>query len=128
MTAGAFDGALSWLTNPNSQVSAHYIISKQGRVVKLVDELNTAWHAGRVDKPTWAKIKANVNPNFYTIGIEHENINGEPMTLEQWRASSALIADIAARWDIALSRDTLVRHHSIYSLKTCPGSGICLGF
>jgi len=31
-----------------------------------------AWHAGRRYNPTWRLIKDTPNPNFYTIGIEHE--------------------------------------------------------
>lgn len=127
MTVGNFESALSWLTRKQSEVSAHYLISKAGRVVQLVDEKNAAWHAGRVDNPTWKLIRKDVNPNLYTIGIEHENEKGEPMTPAQWRASTALIAEIAERWAIPIDCDHIVKHRSIFSRKTCSGNGIPMG-
>lgn len=41
----SFDGALSWMLNPKSQVSAHYLVGKDGKVVQLVKESKKAWHA-----------------------------------------------------------------------------------
>lgn len=127
MTAGSFDGAKSWLTNKKSQVSAHYLIGKNGNIIMLVEEKNAAWHAGRVLNPTWRRIIPNINPNLYTIGIEHENINGEPMTPAQWRASTALIAEICERWNIQIDNDHIIKHKSIFGLKSCPGNGIPIG-
>src|SRR6266571_1562932 len=57
-------------------VSAHYGIAKNGDVHQYVQEMDTAWHAGRVSKPVWALIKPGVNPNLYTAGIEHEGKRG----------------------------------------------------
>ncbi len=45
------DGALSWLCNPESQVSSHYFVFEDGRVMQLVAETRRAWHAG---KSSWA--------------------------------------------------------------------------
>jgi len=45
------DGALSWLCNPESQVSSHYFVFEDGRVIQMVPETRRAWHAG---KSTWA--------------------------------------------------------------------------
>src|SRR4051812_30114620 len=38
--------ALQWLCNPVSQVSAHYFVCSDGRVLQLVPEMRRAWHAG----------------------------------------------------------------------------------
>ncbi|MFN6934470.1 MAG: N-acetylmuramoyl-L-alanine amidase, partial [Tsuneonella sp.] len=40
------DAALDRLTNPEAKVSAHYLISEAGEVIRLVDEDKRAWHAG----------------------------------------------------------------------------------
>ena len=40
------EAALQRLTDPEAQVSAHYFISEDGEVVRLVDEKKRAWHAG----------------------------------------------------------------------------------
>ena len=35
------DGALAWLTDPQSNVSAHYFVGEDGRIVQMVDEGET---------------------------------------------------------------------------------------
>ena len=39
--------ALAWLCDPASEVSSHYFVWEDGRVVQLVPEDRRAWHAGR---------------------------------------------------------------------------------
>lgn len=43
-----FDGVLAWFKNPNSWVSAHYVV-EAGRAACMVNESDTAWHAGDGD-------------------------------------------------------------------------------
>ena len=38
--------SLARLTDPDAKVSAHYLISEAGEVLRLVDEDKRAWHAG----------------------------------------------------------------------------------
>lgn len=123
---GTLSGTDSWFKNPASKVSAHYGIGKKGDIHNYVPEMNTAWHAGRVNAPSWALIKSAgkglyVNPNLYTIGIEHEGNETSEWTEEMYQASADLIKDIAARWSIPIDRSHIIGHHEIYSLKTCPG-------
>ncbi len=33
-TCGSFEGAVSWLCNPESKASAHFVVGKDGRVVQ----------------------------------------------------------------------------------------------
>ena len=51
----------------NSKVSSHYLIKKNGGIIKFVPDLYEAWHAG---KSSWKKIKSI---NKYSIGIEIQN-------------------------------------------------------
>jgi len=44
---GSADAALEWLCNPQSQVSSHYFVFEDGRVIQLVPESRRAWHAGK---------------------------------------------------------------------------------
>lgn len=125
------DGTLhdtdSWFTSTKSKVSAHYGLGRAGEVHQYVAEGDTAWHAGRVDHPTWTKIKPGVNPNLYTIGIEHEGKPGTPWTAELFDTSASLVAAVAARWAIPLDRAHVIGHCEIYSIKSfCPGSGVDL--
>jgi len=55
------------LCNPRSKVSSHFLISQNGRVYRLVQDSQIAWHAG---KSCWGKYK-NLNKN--SIGIELVN-------------------------------------------------------
>jgi N-acetylmuramoyl-L-alanine amidase len=55
------------LISPLSDVSAHYLVSKEGKIYNLLCPRFKAWHAG---KSQWRKDK-NLNNN--SIGIELEN-------------------------------------------------------
>jgi N-acetylmuramoyl-L-alanine amidase len=61
------EGAITRLCDPAAKVSAHYVISEEGEVVRLVDESMRAWHAGL----SYWRGKANVNG--CSIGIELQN-------------------------------------------------------
>jgi N-acetylmuramoyl-L-alanine amidase len=61
------EGALARLCDPAAKVSAHYVITEEGEVIRLVDESMRAWHAGR----SYWRGKANVNG--CSIGIELQN-------------------------------------------------------
>lgn len=59
--------ALERLCDPQSQVSAHYLIEEDGRLFQLVDEDKRAWHAGQ---SCWHGI---TDMNSASIGIELVN-------------------------------------------------------
>jgi len=119
---GSFAAGESVFLDPTTQKSAHYGISKIGEVHQYVDENDTAFHAGIVVNPTWSLLKPRANPNFYTIGIEHEGRPDDIWPEEQLSASAELIGQIAARWKIALDESHVIRHHQIRASKTCPGN------
>ena len=59
--------SLDRLTDPKSKVSSHYVINQKGKIFRLVNDNQIAWHAG---KSCWGKYK-NLNKN--SIGIELVN-------------------------------------------------------
>ena len=59
--------SLNRLTDPKSKVSSHYVINQKGKIFRLVNDNQIAWHAG---KSCWRKYK-NLNKN--SIGIELVN-------------------------------------------------------
>ena len=125
--AGSLGGTDVWFGSPLSAVSAHYGVGKKGEVRQYVQEADTAFHAGTVDRPTWTGVRKSatggfVNPNFYTIGIEHEGFEGDEWPAAQRAASAELIAAIAARWNIPLDREHVIAHHEIRYSKPCPGA------
>jgi N-acetylmuramoyl-L-alanine amidase len=128
---GSLAGTDSWFKNPISKVSAHYGIGKTGEVHQYVKETDTAWHAGRVNAPSWQLIKPSgnghfINPNLYTIGIEHEGNENSDWTDAMYSSSSEMVKTICSRWNIPIDRNHVIGHHEIYSLKTCPGNKVDL--
>jgi N-acetylmuramoyl-L-alanine amidase len=86
--------AVATLTRPASQVSAHYLVVRDGRIVYMVDERLRAWHAG---ESYWG---GNRDINSASIGIEIDNDGREPYTEQQITALLALLADLKTRWSI----------------------------
>jgi len=90
--------ALERLCDPAAEVSAHYMIDEDGTVIRLVDEENRAWHAGR---SSWREI---TDVNSASIGIELVNPGHEfgyrPFPKPQIEALLPLLADIVKRRDI----------------------------
>ena len=126
-TAASVD---SWFQDPRSNVSAHYLVTKTGALHQYVKEEDTAYHAGRVLRPTWAGLVKDagktVNPNKYTIGVEHEGDGNDPWTDLMYERSARLLAEIHARWSIPLDRAFVVGHREIYAEKSCPGGAVDL--
>lgn len=107
MQSGA--AALARLCDPQAQVSAHYLIEESGNVHALVDEANTAWHAGR---SFWRGYR-NVNP--VSVGIELVNPGHEwgyrAFLPAQMQALATLGKEIVARHSIEPSN--VVGHSDI---------------
>jgi hypothetical protein len=113
--------------------SAHYCVAKNGNIHQYVDEQDTAFHAGRIQQPTWTGLKKKpdgglINPNLYTIGIEHEGRATDEWMDTQYNASAELLADISRRYPplATLNRKNVVMHREIFSGKTCPGFKVSL--
>ena len=87
--------ALARLRDPDSKVSAHYFVTEEGQVARLVDEEKRAWHAGRA---FWRGV---TDVNSASIGIEIVNPGHEfgyqPFPEPQMEALVPLVADIVRR-------------------------------
>ena len=59
--------SLKRLISPKSKVSTHFLINRSGKIFRLVEEDNIAWHAGK------SKWKNYTNLNKNSIGIELVN-------------------------------------------------------
>jgi len=121
ISEGTLASADAWFNNDSAQVSAHYCVGRTGEVHQYVSEEDTAYHAGTPVNPTWRLLRPRVNPNFYTIGIEHEGRAQDQWTDAQYGASAELVAQIARRWSIPIDADHIVMHREIRGSKTCPG-------
>lgn len=90
--------ALERLCDPESKVSAHYLIDEDGSIYAMVDEEKRAWHAG---KSVW---QGKTDINSHSIGIELVNPGHEfgyrSFPEEQIDALIELCRDISARHQI----------------------------
>lgn len=100
MTSGA--AAIARLTDPNVEVSAHYVVETDGRIYRLVPEAKRAWHAGR---SAWA---GREGLNDMAIGVEIVNPGHEwglaPFPEPQIAATIGLCRDIIGRHPIPPAR------------------------
>jgi N-acetyl-anhydromuramyl-L-alanine amidase AmpD/exopolysaccharide biosynthesis protein len=125
ITAGSRDSAIAWFANTLSQASSHYIVDTDGKIYQMVNEENKAWHAGIVDHPSNKFVIANMplNPNLYTIGIEHVNFGGGALTEPQYQATLELQKSLISKYNIPIDRDHILGHYEIDSINRpyCPG-------
>ena len=110
--------AINWLVSPESKVSAHYVVTEDGQVIRMVDEKKRAWHAGRAH---WRGID---DVNSASIGIEIVNPGHEwgyrPFPDAQMGSLIPLIHQIVQRHKI--TRGNIVGHSDVApGRKTDPG-------
>ena len=90
--------AAKTLCDPETEVSAHYLIAEDGEVISLVPEALRAWHAGA---GAWGAV---TDVNSRSIGIELANTGFAPFAAAQMDALTDLLRGIRARWDIRPER------------------------
>ncbi len=76
------------------QVSAHYVIGKDGKVIHMLNDYMRAWHAG-VSK--WGSIS---DMNSCSIGIELDNKGNEPFAPAQMNSLLILLAKLKKDYNI----------------------------
>lgn len=102
--------------------SAHYVIGKDGEVIKCVPARQIAWHAGTRPLGSGGKYESKVL-NRNSIGIEHAGYVGSPNfpTEEQYVTSAALTRYLCELYRIPIDREHIVGHEEIKSAKGDPG-------
>ena len=117
--------AYAHFSNPNNEVSAHYIVLRNGVIWRLVNESDTAWCNGQVVNPTNDLVKMyykkGISINQITVSIEHEGSEYEDLTPIQYKASSDLVRDICVRHAIPIDSIHVMGHRNIKATKSCPG-------
>jgi len=109
------DAALELLKAPGSEVSCHYFVHEDGRIVQLVQESQRAWHAG---VSSWRGRSAC---NDFSVGIELEGTDQLPYEAAQYRSLAALISSLRRVYP-SLEPDGLAGHADIApGRKTDPG-------
>ena len=94
----------------NREASAHYQVDINGRIGQLVNDYDTAWHAG------------NANP--WSIGIEHANNQFGPWTISDatLEAGAHLVAALCKYYGFGRPEWLVnVYPHSYFMATACPG-------
>lgn len=129
--------------NPARRASAHFTVGKQGEIEQYVSINDTAYANGLRWEPTpsgqggiwrnprgiqvmpaWRGLVAGINPNYYTISIEHEGFFGEPWTEPMYLANLRLLRWIADETGIRyVHGETLIGHADLDAVDraNCPG-------
>jgi len=93
--------AVARMCDPDSKVSAHYLIGEDGSITQMVDEGARAWHAGLAH---WAGID-DVNSASIGIELDHpgHDAAGQMVAFKepQMQALISLAQDVMARHQIA---------------------------
>lgn len=101
--------AINWLASSESKVSAHYVVTEDGQVIRMVDESKRAWHAGRAH---WRGVD---DINSASVGIEIVNPGHEwgyrPFPEVQIGALIPLMHDIVKRH--CITRGNIVGHSDV---------------
>ncbi|MFK7791331.1 MAG: N-acetylmuramoyl-L-alanine amidase [Devosiaceae bacterium] len=105
------EAAVRWLASPNSQVSCHYVVHKDGRIITMVDEEQRAWHAGQ---GSWKGVS---DINARSVGIEICNPGHE----HGYRAfPDAQIVSVIALGKAIIARHSIAREHVLAHSDIAP--------
>lgn len=108
-TSDNVGGTISWFRNADSQVSAHYIVDKNGDIYQMVRDSDKAWHAKY--------------ENSDSTGIEFVARPGDSLTSDQEKAGVSLIKWLMAEYKIPKEQVTGHRFTPHNKTRTdCPHS------
>jgi hypothetical protein len=119
-TAGGLSGTLSHFANPESGVSSHYVVAKNGKIYQMVEESDKAQHAGA------SSYQGRDNFNSFSIGIEIVNLNDgqDPYPPDQFEALVELVGYLVDKYQ--MERQWIVTHADISTAgKTDPRGFPC---
>jgi AmpD protein len=115
-----FTNRLDWDAHPYYQqirgfeVSAHFVVRRDGALMQFVSCDARAWHAG---KSSW---KGRSDCNDFSVGIELEGLEGEQFEQAQYEALRALITAVSQHYPIT----AIAGHeHVAPGRKIDPGPG-----
>jgi N-acetyl-anhydromuramyl-L-alanine amidase AmpD len=116
--APTIGSTINWFQNPQSKVSAHYVVGQDGRIVQMVRHNDIAYHASTA--------------NGSSIGIEHVACTGRNTkvcptvvlpTQSQYCSSAALVNWLCNGFGIPMDRQHILGHaEAAKTTHGCPSS------
>lgn len=88
---------LKTFTTPKTQVSAHYVIGKDGAIYQMLNDYLRAWHGGAAK---WGNL---TDINSSSIGIELDNNGFEPFSESQIKGLLAVLANLKKTHNIPVA-------------------------
>ena len=140
IAAGSLAGIFHTFNDPNRLASAHFAIGKDGTIEQYVSIDDTAYAVGMrykdgnwynprsvLSKPTWMGLQPPLNPNLYTISVEHEGQPEDQWTQPMYDSNNRLLHWIAMQIDLTyVVHQTLIGHYEIDPVDrpNCPGPNV----
>lgn len=96
-----FTNQLDWDAHPyyqhirGAEVSAHFLVRRDGELLQFVSVQDRAWHAGR---SSW---QGRDNCNDHSVGIELEGLEHHPFEPAQYARLASLLGALRQHWPIA---------------------------
>jgi AmpD protein len=115
-----FDNTLDWDAHPYFQtirgmeVSAHFLVRRDGSLWQFVSCDDRAWHAGQ------STYLGKSNCNDHSIGIELEGLEGDKFETAQYETLAALTAAVLQHYAIS---HVAGHSHIAPGRKADPGAG-----
>jgi N-acetyl-anhydromuramoyl-L-alanine amidase len=115
-----FTNRLDWDAHPyyaqirGMQVSAHFLVRRDGELLQFVSCDDRAWHAGT---SAW---RGRADCNDFSIGIELEGLEGGAFEAPQYKALTALVKALARRYPVTSAAG---HEHVAPGRKQDPGAG-----
>jgi N-acetylmuramoyl-L-alanine amidase len=88
------DQTIKTFTMQKTQVSSHYLICKEGKIIQMLPDMLRSWHAGT---GAWASVK---DMNSASIGIEIDNNGFEQFTENQMASLLGLLKILKEKYKI----------------------------
>ena len=119
---GTFEGTISWCRNPDSDVSAHFVVAADGRIAQVVNTDVTAW--------------TQRDGNGHWVSVEFEGHTPNPLAAAQLEACARLFVKghQVYGWPLQLATSPTGRglgHHSMgaenganWGHSECPGPAV----
>lgn len=111
-----FLGCLDCAAHPDfaalrdTNVSAHFVVQRDGHICQFVPTGKRAWHAG---ESTWL---GRDNCNDYAIGIEMIGDERKPFTKRQYQQTARLCKSLMATYP-DITPDNIVGHQDVAPLR-----------
>ena len=133
-----YGSAINRFYDESSEVSAHYVIRRDGHIKQVVSLDDSAWANGtsiREESDIYYEFSTSPlintikdNANYYTFSIEHESFDGN-LTEEQFNSTIKVMKEIIKylkdkyNYDFIIDRDHIIGHNEVNPIvrKKCPG-------